>query len=69
MSIENISFKFLTNPHYTCYNNNIAIYLQVHPRHIILHCLDRKGSSNKFTLEDIENVDGQQGLFFSTFEG
>ena len=30
---------------------------------VILHCLDRKGSSNKFTAEDIVDIDAQQGVF------
>ena len=63
MHIESMFFQnFQQSPHYRSYNDNIPAYLQGRP-HIILHCLDRKGSSNKFTSEDIEDVDDQQGVF------
>ena len=50
------------SPHYRSYNDTIPTYLHGRPRNVILHCLDRKGSSNKFTLEDIEDVNAQ-GVF------
>ena len=52
--------NFQQSSHYRSYNDNIPSFLQGRPRKIILHCLDRKGSSNKFTSED---VDIQQGVF------
>ena len=55
--------NFQQSSHYRFYNDNIPSFLQGRPRKIILHCLDRKGSSNKFTSEDIEYVDIQQGVF------
>ena len=55
--------NFQQSPHYRSYNDNIPAYLQGRPRNTILHCLDRKGSSNKFTAEDIADIDAQQGVF------
>lgn len=55
--------NFQQSPHYRCYSDNIPTYLQGCPRNVILHCLDRKGSSNKFTSEDIQDLDSQQGIF------
>lgn len=55
--------NFRQSQHYRSYNVNIPAYLQGRPRNVILHCLDRKGSSNKFTSEDIQDIDIQQGLF------
>ena len=34
----------------------VPTYLHGRPRNVILHFLDRIGSSNKFTSEDIEDV-------------
>ena len=53
-------WNFQQAPHYRSYNDNIPTYLQACPGHAILHCLD---SGNKFSLEDIKDVDGQQGIF------
>ena len=55
--------SFQQSPHYRSYNDNIPAYLQGRPRNTILHCLDRKGSSNKLTLEDVTDVDAKQGVF------
>ena len=54
--------KFQQSPYYRSYDT-VPTYLHGRPRNIIPHCLDRKGSSNKFTLEDIEDANAQQGLF------
>lgn len=55
--------NFQQSEHYRSYNENIPTYLQGCPRNVILHCLDRKGSSNKFTSEDVQEIDAQRGLF------
>lgn len=55
--------NFQQSPHYRSYNDNIPAYLQGRPRNTILHCLDRKGSSNKFTSEDITDIDTKEGVF------
>ena len=55
--------NFQQTPHYRSYNDTIPTYLHGRPRNVILHCLDRKGNSNKFTSEDIEDIDAQQGVF------
>ena len=54
--------NFQQSPHCRSYDT-IPTYLHGHPRNVILHCLDRKGSSNKFTSEDIEDVNAEQGVF------
>ena len=43
--------NFQQTPHYRSYNDSIPIYLQGRPRQVILHCLDRKGSSNNLLLK------------------
>lgn len=42
--------NFQQTPRYRSYNDNIPLYLQGRPTHVILHFLDKKGNSNKFTL-------------------
>ena len=61
MHEESTCFKIFNN--YRSYNDNIPAYLQGRPRNTILHCLDRKGSSNKFTSEDITDIDTKEGVF------
>lgn len=48
---------------YRSYNSFVPEYLWNRPRCVILHCLDRKGSSNKFTVDDVEEADGTKGIF------
>uniref|UniRef100_A0A1X7TFT1 Uncharacterized protein n=1 Tax=Amphimedon queenslandica TaxID=400682 RepID=A0A1X7TFT1_AMPQE len=53
-----VKYKFLNfqqTPHYRSYNDGIPTYLQGRPKHVILHCLDRKGSSKKFIYDDIKD--------------
>ena len=45
------------------YKNHIPVYLHNRPRNVILHCLDRKASSSKYSTEDIENIDSSSGVF------
>lgn len=45
------------------YNNYIPPYLQNRPREVILHCLDRKASSARYTENDITVVDDKTGVF------
>ena len=53
--------NFQQSPHYRSYNDNIPAYLQGRLRNTIY--LDRKGSSNKFTSEDITDIDTKEGVF------
>ena len=45
------------------YKNHIPVYLHNRPRNVILHCLDRKASSCKYSTEDVEDVDSSSGVF------
>ena len=45
------------------YNECVPSYLQDRPREVILHCLDRKTSSARFTQTDITVVDNEEGIF------
>ena len=45
------------------YNDHIPSYLQNRPREVILHCLDRKASSTRYTNDDITMVDNKTGVF------
>ena len=45
------------------YNDYIPSYLQNRPREVILHCLDRKASSARYTSNDITVVDNETGIF------
>lgn len=45
------------------YNDYIPLYLQNRPREVILHCLDRKASSARYTSNDITVVDSKTGIF------
>ena len=55
--------NFQQSPHYRSYNDTVPTHLHGRPRNVILHCLERKGSSNKFTSEDIVDVNAEQGVF------
>ena len=49
---------------YRTYNPSVVpAYLQGRPRSTILHCLHRKATSNKFSYNDIHDVDSQLGMF------
>lgn len=49
---------------YRTYNPSVVpTYLQGRPRSTILHCLHRKATSNKFSYDDINDVDRQLGVF------
>ena len=41
------------------YKDCVPSYLQNQPREVILHCLDRKASSARFTCDDVTVVDNQ----------
>ena len=45
------------------YKNHIPVYLHNRPRNVILHCLDRKASSAKYSTDDVEDVDSSSGVF------
>ena len=45
------------------YKNHIPVYLHNRPRNVILHCLDRKASSSKYSTEDVEDIGGNSGVF------
>ena len=45
------------------YNECVPSYLQNRPRKVILHCLDRKASSARFTQNDIFVDDNETGVF------
>lgn len=48
---------------YRSYNAFVPTYLHDRPRAVILHCLERKTKSRKFTVEDVEIIDTTQGVF------
>lgn len=49
---------------YRTYNPLVVpAYLQGRPRSTILHCLHRKAASNKFSYNEIHDVDRQLGVF------
>ena len=45
------------------YKDYVPSYLQNRPRVVILHCLDRKASSARFTVDDIIVTDNEKGSF------
>lgn len=45
------------------YNNHIPVYLHNRPRKVILHCLDRKASSSKYSTGDVQDIDSSSGVF------
>ena len=48
---------------YRTYNDIVPDYLRERPRHVIIHCLDRKSSSKKYTEDDILTKDVDTGKF------
>ncbi len=48
---------------YRKYNDFVPEYLRGRPCQIIVHCLERKSSSRKYTEEDIQTEDTTQGIF------
>lgn len=48
---------------YRSYNDFVPKYLQGRPRHVIIHCLDRKSGSRKYNEEDILTRDTLNGHF------
>ena len=48
---------------YRSYKSYIPSYLHDRPRSVILHCLDRKSNSAKFSAESIHDVDSEKGIF------
>ena len=51
---------------YRTYNPSVVpAYLQGRPRSTILHCLHCKATSNKFSYNDIHDVDSQLGMLKS----
>lgn len=48
---------------YRKYNDFVPHYLHGRPRQIIIHCLDRKSSSRKYTSTDICTMDTTNGKF------
>ncbi len=51
---------------YRSYNNFVPEYLNGRPRQVILHCLERKSNSRKYSEEDILNRDTVKGIFTIT---
>ena len=45
------------------YKAFVPSYLHDRPRDVILHCLDRKGSSRKFSDNDIDELENKTGKF------
>lgn len=45
------------------YKDYIPFYLHNRPREVILHCLDRKASSARFTIDDVVLKDDDKGIF------
>lgn len=48
---------------YRRYNDFVPDYLRERPRQVIIHCLERKSSSNKYTEDDILTKDLTTGKF------
>ena len=48
---------------YRSYKSFIPSYLHDRPRSVVLHCLDRKSNSTKFSAESIHDVDSEKGIF------
>lgn len=48
---------------YRSYKDFVPEYLHGRPRTTILHCLDRKANSCKYTNSDLEVVDSDKGIF------
>ena len=48
---------------YRSYKSFIPSYLHDRPRSVILHCLDRRTNSAKFSAESVHDVDKENGIF------
>lgn len=48
---------------YRTYKDIVPEYLHERPRHVIIHCLERKSSSKKYTDDDILTKDVKNGKF------
>lgn len=48
-----IFHNYKISEEYRAYSKDVPDYLKGRPKHIILHCLERKSKSHKFTKEDV----------------
>jgi len=48
---------------YRRYNDSVADYLRGRPRQVIIHCLETKNNSKKYTEDDILTKDATTGKF------
>ena len=72
-SMKNLFLKHITNisiylnyqmsETYRRYNDIVPHYLRERPRQVIIHCLERKSSSKKYTEDDVLTKDVKMGKF------
>ena len=56
-------FNYMQSSQYRSYKSHVPDYLRDRPRSTIVHCLERKSKALKYTEEDINVVDNDQGIF------
>ena len=55
--------NYKQSPQYRSYKEFVPSYLHNRPRSVILHCLDRKTKSTKFSAHAIHDLDTENGIF------
>ena len=55
--------NYQMSSNYRTYRSIVPDFLKVRPRKVILHCLERRQKSRKFSTSDIQITDNQKGIF------
>ena len=58
-----LCLNYMQTNQYRKYKSIVPEYLQDRPRTTILHCLERKSKSHKYTVDDVSAIDIQLGVF------
>lgn len=58
-----LCLNYMQTNQYRKYKSIVPEYLQDRPRTTILHCLERKSKSHKYTIDDISAIDIELGVF------
>ena len=58
-----VCYNYMQSSQYRSYKSHIPQYLHDRPKQTIVHCLERKPKALKYTDEDIEVLDIDQGIF------
>ena len=58
-----LCLNYMQTNQYRKYKSIVPDYLQDRPRTTILHCLERKSKSHKYSIDDVSAVDIELGVF------